>query len=145
MYFDYLIWFPLIWVLSFVFHEFMHCFEHMRQGGNSWKIQYWSWKGLPSMRVYLSGVQLNPASVHLAGGLYTSFFHLVVMCIYLLLFGFQQNGFVFSVCCIGLVQLFYGYYEMLYINMDDRNQYMLGHYILYGLVISVFCVVWLLL
>jgi len=142
---DYIFWFPIIWILSFVCHEYMHCFEHMRQGGKSWKIQYWSWHGLPSMRVYLSGVQRNPAMVHLAGGLYTSVIHLFVLMLWVLLYGFQQNGFVYSIVCIGLVQFFYGYYEMTYINRVNRDTYMKAHYIVYFLVISVFSIVWLLL
>ena len=142
---DYLFWFPIIWILSFVCHEYMHCFEHMRQGGKSWKIQYWSWHGLPSMRVYLSGIQRDPDMVYLAGGLYTSLIHIIILTFWLLLVDSGKSGFTFSIICIGLVQFFYGYFEREYINMDDRNQYMLGHYILYGVVISVFSVVWLLL
>lgn len=144
---DYLFWFPIIWILSFILHEYMHCYEHLRQGGHSYHIERWSWHGLPSMRVYLTGIQRDPDMVHLAGGLYTSCIHLVVFFIYVLTCGFHQSGFIYSIICIGLVQWFYGYFEMKcnHLISDDIDTYMLGHYIVYFLVIAVFSVVWMLI
>jgi len=142
---DYVLWFFFIWVVSFVLHEFMHCFEHMRQGGKSYRIEFWRWHGLPSMRVYLSGVQRNPRMVELAGGLYTSVVHLLVLLIWLLLVDFGKSGFTYSLICVGLVQYFYGLYEMTYISRIHPDDYMVGHYLLYIFVICIFSVVWFLL
>ena len=143
--FDYLFWFPVVWVLSFICHEFMHCFEHGRQDGRRCDIRLERWYGIPTMCVYMSGVSINPRMVELAGGLYTSIVHFVVLLVYLIFFGFHQSAFVFSVICIGVVQYFYGYYEMLYLSKLEHDMYMVGHYIVYFIVISIFLIVWILI
>ena len=111
----------------------MHAIEHVRQGGHSYHIEIWYYKGIPSMCVYLSGIQRKPYMVHLAGGLYTSFILLVTLFIYVLTYGFHLNGFTYSVMMLGCIQFFYGYYEMIYNHLigSDVDSYMMGHYILY--------------
>lgn len=127
----YLFWFITIWITSFFMHEYMHVLEHLRQGGHSYHIELYRWHGIPSMRVYLSGIQRAPWRVHLAGGLYTSILHLLVICIYIMLYGFRQSGFTYSLICIGLIQHCYGWFEMLNIDVMDRDDYMKVHYFLY--------------
>lgn len=142
---DYLFWFPLIWLLSFIFHEYMHCFEHLRQGGHSYEIELWTYRRIPSLRVMLHGVQRDPDMVKLAGGLYTSLVHLLILTLYIMVYGFNKTGFTFSIICIGLIQFCYGYYEMTYYNNIDDDEYMNGHYVLYGVVFMVFCLVWVMI
>ena len=146
---DYLFWFPVVWVMSFVFHEYMHVFEHNRQTGRDCTVELWypfedsRWLWwVPSMHVVRHGIEPFPRLVELAGGLYTSFMHMLVICVYTILYGFVQSGFTFSVICVGLIQFFYGYYEMSYLSVLSRDDYMRGHYILYFVVFAMFCVVW---
>jgi len=117
--------------------------EHYRQTGRWCTLEFWSFKGIPSMRVLCSGLQLDPDMFRLSGGLYTCFVHFFIFLSAVVLFGFEFNAFFFSIICVGLVQFYYGYYEQHYLGVLDRKDYMMWHYVLYGMVISVFSLIWL--
>lgn len=140
--FDYL-WVIPVWILSFVCHEYMHLFEHLRQGNGGGYIKFRWWHGLPSMGAYLSHPKKDAVMVSLAGGLYTSLIHLLVLVGYVLINnGFVRNGFTFAVVGIGLIQFFYGYFEALFSGVLDDDEFFVCHYLLYFVVGFMFCIVW---
>ena len=80
--------------------------------------------------------------VSFAGGMYTSFIHVLILIIYTICFGWCRNGFTFSLIGIGLIQFCYGYFEALFSGVLDDDEYFICHYMLYIVVGVVFVYVW---
>lgn len=121
-----------VWVLSFLFHELMHCWEAHKQGATNTHINVLISK--LSMTTNWSGKIQDYYRIKIAGGLYTSF---LMMLLSTLSWFYGGRLFTISFMSIGFVQLVYSFYEMNYLHEIPRKKYDLGRYALYLITVSI--------
>ena len=133
--------FLLIWICSFILHEYMHALEYRRQGGHGYHINLvvnYLWRiPIPGMTITTDDDIPHRTMYLLSGGLYTSILHLFAVILYILSFGFQHTIVLFSLISIGVTQWFYGYHEQLFLDYLDRSDYHISRYCLYVVVVGV--------
>jgi len=134
----------------------MHGIEHIRQGGTGYRIKFTWYKigilPIPSMYILFEGEHKNRSMVLLAGGLYTSVLLFVTAFLFyfsIIMHTSETQGkwiadyeILYALLLNGVVQWFYGYYEMIFLDKVEHKSYMLGHYVVYVVVITVFTVGW---
>ena len=139
----YLLTFIITWILSWYTHELFHGYKHLLLGGSGYSIQLSDNK--LGLVIYYYGSNTDQRNVDLAGGLYTSILLggvLLLLAVFNLL---GYNPWTYSVILCGIIQWTYGYYEWSYIRQVDSQQYTVGRYLLYFVVIAVFSVVWVMI
>ena len=135
-----LVSFLVIWTLGFLLHEWCHLFEARRHGMDGW-ISIGRYMGIPTFSVYFYGE--TPTSVYYAGGVYSGLIYLLISLIgipFLYTWGFPIVASLFTV---GIVNLFYGIYEGMFIEKLNTDSYIKYHYILYGIcILACLIVMW---
>lgn len=128
---------PISWVLSFVLHEIGHYVTAKKLGGDA-EIKYWMFKKiLPSLKtLYWDVDKKDKWLVKLFGGMTTA---LIFIPIGLLMLLFNP-AIAHAILLPGFINLFYSFYEMLLLGNIKLNAYMIGHYILYAIIIIVYVI-----
>lgn len=132
--------FILLYGISMLVHEFGHMIGITIQGSKA-RMEMWNWKGLPSLHVTPLTSIKNDKLVDYMGGGFAGIIYLLLFT--LLLLDGASSAFLFSYLTLGIMHLIYGIYEGLLLRRLSVKRYMIGHYLLYGVVI-VLCYVLLL-
>jgi len=129
---DYILAFIILWIISFMVHEFGHVFGAMLSGGKA-DIKIWNYKGIPSMMTVPYGT-INKFLFDIFGGLLPA----IMFTVLALISGYSTLR--YSFVTIAFIQYAYAIYETLLINKLPRDEYMKYHYVLY-LVVGVIATV----
>ena len=122
--------FILLWILSFLLHEFCHSLEMRRQTG-WWGIIHIDHRfpfGMWTTYHHNAGVILNDQLVDFAGGVYSS-----------------PVWFLFAVCACGVFSFFFvmlGWLQLVYGIMEGTGLKRYRYY-WYGLIVTVTVVLWI--
>jgi len=133
--------FFMIWILAFLGHELCHILEANRQGADGGYIIVTSHKGIPSLVCSWYG-ETSELAIY-AGGVYSGIIYLAISI--LTMFGIYSWGFplIFSFFTLGIVNIFYGLYEGMYLEDLEYDEYMRYHYIIYIIcIISCLIIMW---
>jgi hypothetical protein len=122
----------VIWILVFLLHEVMHCFDAWCQGSDEACIII----NLRKLSMYASfnwELEYDEDDLYLSGGLYTS-----LVCFLLVFVSGGWMGYYFFM--LGWLQFCYGFFEWKY---HSRSWFRLGRYALYMLVVTVLGIIWM--
>lgn len=124
---DLLIAIPLFFILFFIaapIHELFHYLDAWRRGGNP-RIEIWFWNGIPSMRCIYSGKTTMLTDFIGGGGTFI---------VYLIFGGISYYIYYplfIAFICNAFAQIFYAFYETIFLHRLDVNTYMRYHYYSY--------------
>jgi hypothetical protein len=121
-----------------IIHEYGHMLGAYLQGVNS-RIVSWKFCGLPSLKTYPDSAILNNTLFYISGGLFAGLI-LLIMFVCTIPSGF--NSILFPLSTLGVMHIIYSIYETYYIEKLSTKIYMIGHYILYGIVILSCILLW---
>lgn len=107
------------WVIIFILHEICHKAEAKRQGGDA-RIEVWFHNRIPSMRVIPYNVS-NMMMFYFAGGIYAGLISISFAGILNIL---GVPILYIPLYILGIVNLFYGVYEGVFITNLPLNKYM---------------------
>jgi len=124
----------VLWLLSFLLHEFCHVIEGLRQGASEGYIYLAYYKFFPSLRADVSKVE-NKFLFYLSGGLYSGLILLPLAYVAVTL-KYTPFDYAFTLACSA--NLSYSIFEALYGDKLEYRKYMIIHYLIY---IAVFVVV----
>ncbi len=121
------------WITAFALHEIGHYLTAIKLGGKA-NIKLWFYKNIiPSLITYHSGVKKADLwLVKLFGGMTTALVFIPIGLIMLLIINPALGH---AILLPGLVNFFYSFYETLLLGKVKLDTYMVGHYILYAIVI----------
>ena len=122
--------FPIIWILGFVLHEYMHLMEAVAQDADRYSEFWWQGK-LPSIRTVITGKLRDPYSFKFAGCFYTAFIF-IILAILVYMYSLPIH---FCLMTTGMANLIYAFYEQKYLWEIPLDRYMRYHYLIYLLVI----------
>jgi len=112
-----------------IVHEFIHKYLAERNGAKA-KIQVWFWHHIPSMACVVT--EGNPGKpLFDMAGIFTGF---ILMILTLICYPFWLLGYIVFFTNM-LIQILYGCYETLFINIWPMDKYMKYHYYVYLIVI----------